>query len=106
MNTLPIRSRHCCDPFVIKISSGETENPRRFLYRSAIYCRSGRYPSVVEYCNADLPYCPRTVDAALLIPLTSIRSGFGSPPAKEIIDGFSVTFRISLINDLGVLAIR
>jgi hypothetical protein len=38
--------------------------------------------------------------------LTSIRAGFGSPPAKEIIDGFCVTFRISRINDLGVFPIR
>jgi len=31
--------------------------------------------------------------------------GFGSPPAKEMMSGFSVTLRISLMKDLGVLAI-
>jgi hypothetical protein len=35
-----------------------------------------------------------------------MRAGFGSPPAKEIIDGLSVIFRISLINDFGVFPIR
>ena len=74
-------------------------------YLSARYCLSGGKPSVVLYCRTLSPLSSNTLMVASPISLTGKSLGFGSPPAKEITWGSSVTLRISLINDFWTLAI-
>ncbi len=106
MKTLPIRSRHCCDPLVIRISSGETDNPSQFFIpvrdilaerQVSFGCRilENTSPILFQHSCSSLPD-PFNIDERRV----------REPSGKEMISGFAVTLRISRMNDLGVFAIR
>jgi len=78
------------------MSSASQETPRRPI-SAAIFSRRGRIPSVVPYCRARGPSSPRARPAAARTSSTGKSSGAGSPPAREMKSGRSVTFRISRI---------
>jgi hypothetical protein len=60
-------------------------------------------PSII---HPSVEYSSRTFEAASFISFTGKNLEFGSPPAKDMTLGFSVTFSISLMNDFWVLRIR
>src|SRR5574340_219402 len=82
------------------ISAGSAPSPYFLSYLSARYFRRGRYPGVVVYWSAAWPSSARTLAAASEISWIGKWAELGIPPANEMISGFSVTLKISVINDL------
>src|SRR5438552_19134142 len=68
--------------------------------------RSGRQPSVVLYWRTEAPCSASHLVHALWISAIGKSSGAGSPPAKEIMSGFWVSFNSSRIAELWMAVAR
>ena len=93
-----IRSKACCDPVVIKTSSGLARIPSSAI-TSQICSRSFGWPCPFPYCNASCPFSRIIFSTtSAIIPIGSAER-FGIPPASETISGRDATAnseRISL----------
>ena len=60
---------------------------------------------MVEYCSAAAPLSAIVFSVARESSWSGKNRGLGSPPAKEMMEGSSVTLRISRTKDLRAVAI-
>ena len=99
---LASKSKPCCEPVVISTWFGST-----FHGKLAATCsRKGPKPSLAAYCKADLPSSVNTLVHAAANSVMGKVKGDGKPPAKLMMPGFSVTFKISRITDGFIFSAR
>ncbi len=98
-NIFPTRSRPCWEPPVTRMLSSVSAAPL-WDSLSARNLRKGGTPRLTLYCRDLGPTFSRTTLHAFFKSSTGKSSGAGSPPAKEIISGLSVIFRISRMAEL------